>query len=133
MYSSLQKDHQRRQRYQGEQRVSGNVLNVLSLTDVLRIHHFHLDRALITELCRLLNTELRSQITQPKSRCIAAAFVQLFHLSDMLCIGRGVRDVCVDISVVCLPTVLYTLMDKNAWTRRKAVFLIKNKVLLCCF
>lgn len=69
MHSSLQKDHQRRQRYQGEHRVSGNSLNVLSLTDVLSIHHFHLDRALITELCRLLNNDLQVQITQPNSLC----------------------------------------------------------------
>ncbi len=114
MYSSLQKDHQRRQSYRGEQRVSGNVLNVLSLTNVLRIHHLHLGKALITELCRLLNTDLRSQITQPTSRCITTAFVQLFHLSDRLCIRHGIRDDCMDISVLCLPTVLYTLMGKNA-------------------
>lgn len=69
MYSSLQKDHQRRQCYWGEQRVSGNILNVLSLTDILGIHHFHLDRALITELCRLLNNDLQVHITQPNSLC----------------------------------------------------------------
>lgn len=122
MYSSLQKDHQRRQRYRGEQRVSGNVLNVLSLTDVRRIHHLHLDRALITELCRLLNTELRSLITPPTSRCITTAFVQLFHLSDSVRIAHGAQDVCTDTSVVCLPTVSNTAMDKNAWTGEKQFF-----------
>lgn len=60
MYSGLQKDHQSRQHCRDEQMVSGNVLNVLSSTDVLRIHHFHLDGALITELCRLLNIDLQS-------------------------------------------------------------------------
>ncbi len=80
MYSRLQKNHQRRQRHRGEQRVSGNVSNVLSLTDVLRIHHFHLDRALITELCCLLNNDLPSQITQTSSLCVATAFAQPLHL-----------------------------------------------------
>lgn len=80
MYSGLQRDHQSRQRYRGEQRVSGNVLNVLSLTDVLRIHHFHLDRALITELCPFLNNDLQSQITQTTSLCVTTALVQPLHL-----------------------------------------------------
>lgn len=79
--------------------MSGNALNLLSLTDVLRIHHFHLDGALITELCRLLNNDLQSQITQPTSLCVTTAFVRPFHLSDRLCIGHSVRDVCMDISV----------------------------------
>lgn len=133
MYPSLRKDHQRRQRYRGEQRVSGNALNVLSLTNVLRIHHFHLDRALITQLCSLLNNDLQSQITRPTSLCVTTAFVHPFHLSDRLCIGHRVRDVCKDISDLGLPTAFCAPMDEIAWTRRKAVFVIKNKALLCCF
>lgn len=104
MYSSLQKDHQRRQHYRDEQRVSGNVLNVLSLTNVLRIHHFHLDRALITELCRVLNNDLQSHVTQPTSLRATTDIVHPFHPSDRLGIGHSVQDVCEDISVFCLAT-----------------------------
>lgn len=59
MNSSLQKDYERRRTQRAEHKVPGNVLNVLSLTGVLHIHHFHLDGALITELCRLLSDDSR--------------------------------------------------------------------------
>lgn len=101
--SSLQKHHERRQRRRGKHRVSGSVVNVLSLTDVLSIHHFHLGRALITELCRLPNNDLQSQITQLTSFRVTKAFMHPFPPSDRLCIGHDVGDVCADISVLCVP------------------------------
>lgn len=87
------------------QRVLGNVLNVLSLTDVLRIHHFHLDRALITELCRLLNNDTQSLITQLTSLRATRVFFlcALAHPPVRLCMGRSVRNVCVDISSPLTP------------------------------
>lgn len=120
--SSLQKDDESRQRHQGKQRVSGNVVNVLSLTDVLSIHHFHLDRALITELCRLLNNDLQSQITQLTSLRVTKAFMHPFLPSDRLCIGHDVRDVCVDISVLWLPTVCTRRWVKTLEQAEKSIF-----------
>lgn len=80
-------DNERRQSYLVEHKVSGNVLNVLSLTQTPCIHHFRLDGALITELCHLLN----SNFTQQTSLCVTAAFVS---------------DASADHSALSLPTVV---------------------------
>lgn len=98
--------------------VSGNVL---SLTDVLRIHHFHLDRALITELCHLLNIDLQSEITQTTSPRVATAFVHPSHPSDRLSIEHDVQGVCAETPRPRAPSGV----DKSAQQKGALVFLIK--------
>lgn len=84
---------------------------MLSLADVLRIHHFHLDRALITELCRLLYNDLRSQIAHsPLLSVLQQLLCTHFHLSDRL----------------------YQSGMFVVYQQCLTVFLIENKAVLCC-
>lgn len=132
MPSSLQKDHQKRQCCQGEHRLWRNGLNVPSLTDVLRIHHFHLDGALITELCRLLNNDLQSTDHTADISLRYYSFRAPVP-SDRLSIGHGVWDVSVDISVLLGASGLKKKKREEEALFCFYFFLIKNKVLLHCF